>query len=203
MSVATQTSSGILLDLINPDPAHILITDIASHLAMLCRFNGATRGFYSVAQHSVFVTRMVPIECQPYALLHDAHEAYLGDLTSPVKQALAEAGGKPALKKLVTTLDQAIHEAFGLKYPLPTEIARIVHHADMVALATEKRDLLAEAEWAIPLPSPAKQIIRPQSWPQALESFMREFERVLTISPAMTSAQEKYALHRAKQKATA
>lgn len=185
-----QTSSGHMVDLLSPAPEDIFITDIASHLSMLCRFSGATRAFYSVSQHSVMVARMVPLHAKAHALLHDAHEAFLGDITSPVKSALVFLGDK-SLAKLTAKIDRAIHAAFGLEYPAPREIQAVIQHADQVALATEKRDLLEYAEWNLPLPSPAKHRIRPLTWPLALDLFMKEYQNALEVTPSMVMAQER------------
>ena len=59
-STKMQTFSGIAVDLKNPDPNTILVPDLAHHLSQICRFTGACRKTYSVAQHSVFVSRLIP-----------------------------------------------------------------------------------------------------------------------------------------------
>lgn len=88
------TVSGRLLDPSAPDPAQIEIGDIAHGLSNICRFAGQCREFYSVAQHSVLVS--LALEKEPgatvedlrWGLLHDAAEAYTGDIPSPVKRLL-------------------------------------------------------------------------------------------------------------------
>jgi uncharacterized protein len=84
------TVSGQTINLRNPSTESIDITDIASALSKLCRFGGNTTEFYSVAQHSVLVALIAPENCKLEALMHDATEAYLGDVISPLKQLLRE-----------------------------------------------------------------------------------------------------------------
>lgn len=73
-------------DPLHPDPDLIDIRDIAQGLGHTCRFNGQVVNFYSVAQHSIMVSKIVPDEYRLHALLHDAAEAYLGDVVRPLKQ---------------------------------------------------------------------------------------------------------------------
>ena len=80
------TQTGKRFDLFEPDADMIDPRDIAHSLAHLCRFNGHTREFYSVAQHSCLVADLVPTEHKLAALLHDATEAYIGDMVRPLKQ---------------------------------------------------------------------------------------------------------------------
>ena len=79
------------LSLIDPQPENIHLDDIAHHLSMLCRFGGACKTFYSVAEHCVLAWEMAVADgMSPFVrrsiLMHDAHEAYTGDLTRPVRQ---------------------------------------------------------------------------------------------------------------------
>ena len=76
--------------LTNPHIDDVAIEDIAHGLAYQCRFNGQTRAFYSVAQHSLMVMSLVPEELRFSALLHDAAEAYLGDMVKPLKNLFPE-----------------------------------------------------------------------------------------------------------------
>lgn len=86
------TASGALLDLVNPDPAVIRLEDIAAALSKVCRFGAQTTRFYSVAQHAVLVQRLVVEAGRPdlslAALHHDSHEAFVGDVTTPLKRML-------------------------------------------------------------------------------------------------------------------
>ena len=134
MYATIQTASGRYVDLSAPSPRHIEIGDIAHALSNICRFGGHTREFYSVAQHSVMASRIVPPEHALAALLHDAAEAYVGDMVLPAKQML------PEFRTLEADVWQAVAVAFGL----PEELPACVKRADLVMLATERRDLMAE-----------------------------------------------------------
>src|SRR5438445_5213489 len=85
-----QTVSGRWVNPFEPDPGQLDIGDIARALANQCRFGGHCRVFYSVAQHSVHVSELVEqrggdAEDVFAALMHDASEAYLGDMPHPIK----------------------------------------------------------------------------------------------------------------------
>jgi hypothetical protein len=85
-------TSGKLVDLGRPKLEDIEIDDIAWSLAHMARFNGHLIIQISVAQHSIYVSELVPEPLRLAALLHDAHEAYLGDIVRPVKRYLKEGG---------------------------------------------------------------------------------------------------------------
>jgi len=93
-STFTQTRSGNAFYPFNPFRSEFSIEDIAEPLAKLPRFNGHTDGvFYSVAEHSVHVSRLVKraggdARAQLVALLHDAHEAFIGDIPAPLKKCM-------------------------------------------------------------------------------------------------------------------
>lgn len=139
-----ETSSGLLFNLHSPDPALVRIDDIARSLSRQCRFNGHTRFFYSVADHSVYVGNLLPPEIRIYGLLHDAHEAYLGDIASPVKKLV----GEEKIREIERTLDAALYEALGLPLPTP-DILDLVHQADLLALRIEGYHLMpSRGSWA-------------------------------------------------------
>lgn len=133
------TASGRQFDLLNPNAAMVAPFDIAHALAHLCRFNGHTRQHYSVAQHSLLVADLCPEKHQLAALLHDATEAYIGDMVRPLKQVM------PQYRQVEATIWQAICDRFNLEPILP----ECVVHADLVLLATERRDLMPDhpGEW--------------------------------------------------------
>ena len=116
---------------------------IAHGLAYQCRFNGQTSEFYSIAQHSLMVADIVSItnpELRLAALLHDASEAYLGDVVKPLKALL------PNYKEIEINVEQIIAHSFGVDDMFNPLIKR----ADMIALATEKRDLMPHSaeDWS-------------------------------------------------------
>lgn len=130
-----RTFSGRAIYPLNPDPADVALEDVAHHLSNLCRFTGAVRKFYSVAEHSVRVSEIVEPEYALEGLLHDASEAYLSDFASPIKQ---QAGFGDVYRATEAILMQAVGVAFGI----PAEMSERVHWADKVLLRTEMRDLM-------------------------------------------------------------
>ena len=125
-----QTRSGGLFWPLDPRPEDVKITDIASHLSKLCRFNGACKDFYSVAQHSVIVSYVVPKDYALEGLLHDASDAYIGT-------GCASWRSTPR-RSVELHLERVIAQRFDLRFPFPCEIKE----ADNVLLMTERRDLM-------------------------------------------------------------
>lgn len=137
------TVTGRRVDLLDPQPDMFCSEDICHSLSRLCRFNGHTSRFYSVAEHSWFGARELRCMHGEAAgiefLLHDAHEAYTGDIVRPMKELLGDLG------EIQAKIDAAIRVQFGL----PATCSAAVHEMDLVMLATEKRDLLplATDQW--------------------------------------------------------
>ena len=127
------TASGERFNYLNPIISSIKIDDIASALSKACRFSGHCKGHYSVAQHSVLVSEMVRPEYALYGLLHDASEAYTGDMNKPLKTLVGSA-----FRDVEDRVQAAIYNKFGLSAAEPHE----VHESDMILLMTEKRDLM-------------------------------------------------------------
>jgi hypothetical protein len=89
MTYHITTYSGKRFSLDEANPENIEIVDIAHSLSMICRFNGHTQEFYSVAEHCVHMARrLTDRKTALYALLHDAGEAYYGDVTTPLKRIM-------------------------------------------------------------------------------------------------------------------
>jgi len=126
------THSGIYFDFVDPKPDMIRIEDIAHALAHTCRFGGHCSKFYSVAQHSVITASLVPEELRLTALLHDAPEAYLGDVVKPLKKML------PDYNQIEERIQKLVLTTLGAVYPLPEE----VHAADLGMLKWEQRDIM-------------------------------------------------------------
>lgn len=109
------TASGIIFDLMNPDIDLIRLEDIAHGLAFNCRWNGATKQFYSIAEHSIRVSkRCIGREMQLSGLFHDAEEAYWGDMIKPLKEIIKI--NSPEVLQKMKDLRKLIFEKFHLKY---------------------------------------------------------------------------------------
>lgn len=143
----------------------ISILDIAHHLSLLCRFNGACREFYSVAQHSVVIASMVPDGSRLAALLHDASEAYMADVIRPIKYSILE------LKLIEDRIEIRIlakFKCFGADW-------EAIKRADNIMLATEARDLMKRADgWHLPEPPRTNKLV-PWSSVTAKTAFLSVF----------------------------
>lgn len=130
-----QTFSGRQFWPIDPRPEDIEIEDVAHALSMLCRYGGHCRRFYSVAEHSVLLSRHVAPTNALWALLHDASEAYLVDVPRPIKPSL---GGYLEAEAVISA---AICERFGLDVEMPPEVKA----ADTAILMDERLQNMAFA----------------------------------------------------------
>lgn len=187
-----ETNSGRRLDLLNPDPDQIEIDDIAHHLGILPRFNGATRFPYSVAQHSLYVSMLVPDHLKLPALLHDAHEAYIGDLSTPLKNCLVEgvAGGwSDPVGVIIGDIDLAIRMRFSLE-TLDGFGYYEIKRADMQAMSDERAFLKpnSTSSWEeYGLPPPAGGINVVLSWHEAKQAFLQQFWKLYERRPSIQS----------------
>jgi 5'-deoxynucleotidase YfbR-like HD superfamily hydrolase len=179
-----QTYTGREFWPLNPEPCEIYIEDIAHPLSQICRFTGHTREFYSVAEHCVRVSYQVQrlylkIDRSPLrfergrtialaALMHDASEAYIADVSRPVKYS--ETFG-PIYQAIEANLQSKINRRFDLPEHLP-----IVKQADDQLLATERRDLLAASprKWTLDV-EPLPERIEPWTPEQAEQMFLYRF----------------------------
>jgi hypothetical protein len=156
----SQSRHGRAIDMLEPRAADVDFYEMALTLAHIPRFNACTEKPISVAQHLLIASLVAPAELRPWVLLHDAHEAVIGDIITPVVAALDElyrlrapVGSASAslshwckpgaiIAVLKYRHDVAIHEAACLPMPTAEQSAGIAE-ADRCALVTERRDFLA------------------------------------------------------------
>lgn len=136
------TNSGKKIDLLNPDPDQITLEDISCALSKVSRFNGQMSQFYTVAQHSIYVASLVTREHKLQALLHDATEAYICDVPTPLKRLLGAQ-----YKEIEDRLARAIGSKFGVEL---VDLHPSVKSADSIMLMTEHEKLQAKpAVWEV------------------------------------------------------
>lgn len=168
-----QTISGKKFPVDKPDPEQIDIEDIAHALSMLVRFNGHGTRFYSVAEHSIHVSHEINPKLALVGLLHDAAEAYLGDVPSPLKKKLSQ------FSEFEHKMEVAIGECFGIDPTLfkDPELKR----ADIQLLVDEKSALMVEEPEPWPADAPeVKDSERIRAWaPEvARERFLERFKEL-------------------------
>lgn len=136
MKPEIQTYTGHYVNLLEPDPETIVFKDIAVALSRIPRYSGHTQWPLTVAGHSLCASYLC--SDPQWGLLHDAAEAYIGDIPKPLKLLLRE------VNHIEDMLLKAIAERFGLG-PVPEDL----HTVDLRLLATEKRDLMVDVgEWS-------------------------------------------------------
>jgi 5'-deoxynucleotidase YfbR-like HD superfamily hydrolase len=173
-------ASGTLIDLGNPTLDVIKYEDIIHSLSNINRYTGHA-GTYSVLEHSVIVGRLLPPELRLAGQVHDFHETYVGDLSSPVKRLFRHlSGGKDfGYESTVAKFDDLIHRKFGITWPLSREDADLVRWADLTALSTEMVQLFPknerDREFMQNLPAPAEMEIACLAPVEARELFNNEF----------------------------
>jgi hypothetical protein len=162
------TRSGTALDLRDPQEYQIRVADIAHALGRLCRYTGHASAHYSVAEHCVLGARQVLAETRDMALawaflVHDAHEAYVGDVAAPLKRALrGTSSGLSAYDELEFRIARAVR----MKLRAPITMPEAVATADLRMLMTEAPQLLSwppPRDWRVtaePYPD-----LRLECWP--------------------------------------
>ncbi len=126
------TFTGLLFDLMNPKPDDILIEDIAHGLAYNCRWNGATKTYFSIAEHCCMMYDLVPDHLKKTALMHDCEEAYWGDIIKPLKNLLALE-----IRNKMRELRAMIFKKYGVK-----EICEEIEAADFHLLQWDFQNLI-------------------------------------------------------------
>lgn len=148
MNPYIMTSSGRKFHLLDMAENVFDIDEIADALSKLCRFTGHTSKFYSVAEHSVRVARSVPLAHRVAALLHDAPEAYLGDVASPLRSVLPDYNA--VYSHVERWMQDCAAYAFSVRdvnFSHP-----VVKKADRDMFEIEAPYLLPRANWAIETP---------------------------------------------------
>ena len=151
---AMETFTGKMFDVFDPDPDQIDIFDIAHHLSLMTRFNGGCKWHYSIAQHSILCADRAKDYHYPQPsehklalalLMHDAAEAYVGDIVRPIKRKITD----------FSVIENGVMDAINERFDLP-RIAesrgykKAVHEVDTRMLVTEKLQLMSpKVRWAI------------------------------------------------------
>ena len=135
-----QTASGGQFHILDPRQDEINIEDIGHALSKMCRFTGHVRKFYSVAEHSVHASRIVPPQDALWALMHDSSESYIADMNRPLKH-FTPVG--PVYKEIEKKVMAAICE----KFRLPEGQPESVTEADTALFYAEKEQLMPPMEW--------------------------------------------------------
>lgn len=170
-----QTYTGVRFYPLDPRPEEVHIEDIAHSLSLQCRYAGHCPEFYSVAQHCVLASEWLLLRhaeeyLQLGALLHDASEAYLVDIPSPIKNT-EEFG---VYRKIEAKLEDVIAARFGLgtlKHPL-------IKEADETILATEFRDFMHIDGKTLKMPPAASLYVKPVTPTVAETTYLFRFRRL-------------------------
>jgi hypothetical protein len=131
-----ETSSGRQFWPLTPNADDVCLEDIAHALGNKCRFGGHCLDFYSVAEHSVVMSCLVPAEFAREALMHDAAEAYLPDICAPVKPHI------PGWKEIEHGVERAIAKHFGLTFPWPP----VIKEFDRRIVVTERMQVMPKTQ---------------------------------------------------------
>ncbi len=174
-----QTASGKQFFPLCPRPEDVCIEDIAHALSQKVRFTGHCSRLYTVGQHSLLVSQMLPSSYKLAGLLHDATEAYLPDVAAPIKGSVYVRTPSEMISfaELEAQLADVIFAALGLSSIRSLIDSPEVKRADLVALATECRDLMAEPpeDWKLPYPAEPETYASDMAADTARRSFLSMF----------------------------
>lgn len=154
-------SNGEYFDFLDPGASKWGDHELGTALGKVCRFAGHCDGFYSVAEHSLHVASLVPPAFRLAALLHDAHEAFTGDITYPLKRLLGDI-----IKSIEARIDAVIAQRFGLGTEATND--PIIKRADRWMLWIEQRALMRNNhEWQATEqpPATAQALVTIRGWP--------------------------------------
>ena len=165
-----QTFTGKCFDFLDPDPDSIDIRDIAHALSLVNRYGGHTPKPYSVAQHCVLASFYAPYELAFEALMHDAQEAYVGDIPTTLKALM------PEYRAIEDRAEAVIRAKFGL----PEEFSPSVKTIDRRLLVTEAR-AFGMNWWPMMDVEPYENMdVTPWHWQEARDRFMERFNELMT-----------------------
>lgn len=194
------TCSGVRVDLLTPRPEDVILRDVAHALARICRYTGHVgAAHYSVAEHSCHVADHLAAHGHGdvvvrAGLMHDAHEAYTGDVASPIKRALRALSAQPdpgrghpdtwAGAGSVWDLFERNHAlAVRARFRIQRDLPEAVHAADVAMLLAERRDLMPDEQndagaWPEGAPSPIRVGRPPWSPARAEAEFLERADRL-------------------------
>lgn len=167
--------SGAYFDFKDPESSEFTIEDIAHGLSHICRFAGQCKKFYSVAEHSVHASNIVPPEFAFEALMHDAPEAFIGDVSKPLKGLL------PDYRRIEKEVERAVLGRFNLTPPLSSTIK----DADLRMLKAEQAQAMRNSDvWPV-VASFEQADVTLKFWEpvEAKERFLRRFAELIAARP--------------------
>jgi hypothetical protein len=167
-----RTFSGRQFWPMDPKAEDMSIRDVAHHLSLQCRFNGATKDFYSVAEHCVIGSYLVPPEDAFEFLMHDAAEAWLGDLIRPMKNH-SILGHE--YKRIEAMVEAQVRERWGLADEMPASVKRVDQALCVVELAQAFEIPRRGSEDLDSLSMPELPTLRFWPWHMAESMFLRRF----------------------------
>ena len=169
------TFTGRRIDVENPRLEDIDIRDIAHHLSLLCRFGGACKFHYSVAQHTLLCVACAPIEHKLEAFFHDAPEYAYGDVIQPLKKKDCY----DAVREMHQKFDTAVYRRFGLLSPtqvflgLSPEVRKI----DAAVCLAEGEQLCTSTKgWSLDAKEAAPVHIIERDWREVEQEFLKTYE---------------------------
>lgn len=168
--------SGAYFDFLAPESSGFTIDDIAHGLSNVCRFAGQTRKFYSVAEHSVHVSRIIGLRFAYAGLMHDAPEAFIGDIPKPLKNLL------PDYANIEHRTEVAVLSRFDVPFPLPPAVKL----TDLAMLRAEQSQAMENEDfWGATEGAPAADVTL-EFWSpdRAKFEFLRRFRELTPCGAA-------------------
>jgi len=159
---------------LDPCAEDVCIEDIAHALSLLCRFNGHCKCFYSVAEHSLLCSELALRQglgrrMELLTLLHDASEAFISDVSRPVKHYVHN------FKQIEDQVQQAVLSAFSIAEPSEEE-KQLIEEIDVKVLAAEAATLMPFKNWGLPHPPTDQVTIDALKPDDAKDSFLTRFQ---------------------------